>query len=231
MKPVLINTTATTMLQSGWVIQKINRTDGITKWRVLISGLVLFILFIGTGVLSQNKKFVYKIIQGGDEVGFLTLTKKDSGLTTFLQMESEAKKRILFLITIYEKQSVVIEKGQVKYSCVFRKVNGSVKTNKCIHSTCCGYELCKDGEKEKIKLSSIQHNQLSLYYDEPVKYKQIYSDQFETTLTIETIKPNHYKIDLPDGNTNYYTYQNGVLTSLKLKHFFFSAEFILTKTE
>ena len=231
MKPVLINTTTITMLPPAWLIKKINKVSCISKWKILIAGLVLFILSIGTEVLSQNKKFIYKIIQGGDEVGFLTLAKKDSGLTTFLQMESEAKKRILFLITIYEKQSAVIEKGQVKYSSVYRKVNGSVKTNKCIHSTCCGYELCKNGEKEKTNLTSIQHNQLTLYYEEPINYSQIYSDQFETMLPIEKTTTNHYKIELPDGNTNYYTYQNGVLTNIKIKHTFFSAEFILTKTE
>ena len=76
MKPVLINTTATTMLQAGWFIKKINSTSCIHKWKVLIVSLVLFILFFSVDLLAQNKKLIYKIIQGGDEVGFLTLNKK-----------------------------------------------------------------------------------------------------------------------------------------------------------
>lgn len=193
--------------------------------------LILFVLSFGTTIFSQTKKYTYKIIQGGDEVGFLTLTKKDSGLSTFLQMKSEATKKIVFLVTIYELQTAVIEKGQIKFSSVYRKVNSSVKTNKYITATSNGYELYKNGEKEKINLTGIRHNQLTLYYEEPTNFRHVYSDQFEAFLFIKRITENQYQIELPDGNTNNYTYKNGILIRMKLKHTFFSAEFILTKTE
>jgi hypothetical protein len=180
---------------------------------------------------AQDKKLSYKIIQGGNEVGYLSLLKKDSAGVTKLNMESSAQKRIIFLISIYEKQTCLFKNGTVTFSNVYRKVNGSVKTNKSLLNNGNGYEVCCNGKKEKINLANIHYNQLSLYYEEPVHYNQIYSDQFECMLNIEKLKSNNYKIQLPDGNTNYYTYTNGILSSIKLKHTFFSAEFILTHSE
>lgn len=182
-------------------------------------------------IYAQNKKLSYKILQGGSEVGYLFLEKKDSADVTKFNMESSAQKRIIFLISIYEKQICLFKNGVVKFSNVFRKVNGSIKTNKSLLNNGKGYEICCNGKNEKLNLSDIHHNQLSLYYEEPVNYNQIYSDQFECMLNIKKIKPNNYKIELPDGNINYYTYTNGTLSSIKLKHTFFSAEFILTNIE
>lgn len=192
---------------------------------------LLCLLPVAVSLLAQSKKLTYKIIQGGSEVGYLSLEKKDSADVTKLNMESLAQKRIIFLISIYEKQTCLFKNGAVKFSNVFRKVNGSVKTNKSLLNNGKGYEICCNGKNEKLNISDIHHNQLSLYYEEPVNYTQIYSDQFECMLNIEKIKSNNYKIELPDGNTNYYTYTDGTLSSIKLKHTFFSAEFILTRSE
>lgn len=189
------------------------------------------LLMVSAFTIAQSKKLTYKILQGGSEVGFLTLAKKDSAGLTMLNMESSAQKRIILLISIYEKQLSIFEKGILKYTSVYRKVNGSVKTNKSLQNNGNNYEVVSNGQKNKINVADIHHNQLSLYYEEPVNYHSVYSDQYEKLLAIEKTATGQYKIKLPDGNTNYYTYTNGMLSSIKLKHIFFSAEFILTKSE
>lgn len=194
--------------------------------RVLVFALTLTIT-----AMAQVKKMNYSIIQGNGQVGTLTLVKKDSAGITQLQMESAASKRILFAITIYEKQQTILQNGHIKYSMVLRKVNGNIKSNKSIQFKEGHYVLLKNGKETVTPFSALKQNQLTMYYEKPADSSEIYSDQFERKIPVKKIKEGEYKIDLPDGNTNYYSYKNGILTRLKLKHTFFSAEFILKSIE
>jgi lipopolysaccharide export LptBFGC system permease protein LptF len=191
---------------------------------------VILSFFIASAVMAQVKQLRYKIIQGGREVGFLHIQKKDSANSSLIKMESEAKRRIIFLITIYEWQETQLINNRIKYSYIYRKINGDVKSNKTIVKTVNGYEIRKKEAIIKTDFDSITHNQLSLYFEEPVNYFEVYSDQYQSMVKVKKNGTDGYKIDLPDGNTNYYYYKNNTCTRIKLEHSFFSAEFILTES-
>lgn len=189
---------------------------------------VLMILTIAASELKgQTKVLSYRIIQGGSKIGFLTVCRRDSANCTDYSLNSEFEKRIIFLFRFSEKQVSRIENGQLKYSTVLRKVNGTVKTNSSLKMINSGYEIWEDNVIKKSAYKFIQHNQLYLYFEEPVFYHEVYSDQFQCMLKIEKTDTNTYSIRLPDGNMNYYYYKDKVCYKIMLYHKLFKAELLL----
>ncbi len=189
--------------------------------------LVLIAAFAQVISFAQVKKFSYNVIQDGDKIGSLVLEKKDSSNTIFLNMESSVYKKFILSISIYEKQRAIIENGEIIYSSIYRKVNSKIKTNRALVKKTSGYQTIDKNKAQPLGILSIKRNQLHLYFEEPINYTEVYSDQFMCFLQIKKIKDGEYKINLPDGNTNYYYYKNNTCCRIKLDHTFFTAEFII----
>ena len=68
----------------------------------------------------------------------------------------------------------------------------------------------------------IDYNLSMLYTKEPFNKQLIYSDNFQQFLNVEQIAPHRYKIALPDGNYNYYTFKDGICNTAELHHSFYT---------
>jgi hypothetical protein len=205
-----------------------NKSDTYKKFLRLVHFHVLILIFFPCSVWAQQQ-LNYKIVQNGSNIGWLKLQKIDSAEISVIRFDSEVKKRILFLFSIIEKQEVLFQNGLMIKSHVFRKVNEDIKVNKLTVYTGGHYQISKEKSSKSIMVNNIRFNQLSLYFFEPVNISQIYSDNFECLLTIEKKSKGCYQIKLPDGNTNYYYYTNGICSKVKVEHSLFSVDFILLR--
>lgn len=57
-----------------------------------------------------------------------------------------------------------------------------------------------------------------LYCREPDDQAQVYSDNFQQFLQVKQVSPHVYRIDLPDGNYNFYSYTNGICSKVDIHH-------------
>ena len=187
---------------------------------------VLFPLLLTSAVFAQKKDLSYKVIQNNKNIGWIKLQKIDTGSSSHIQLNSEVRKRMLFLISVSEKQEVSFQNGLMMKSSIFRKVNEEVKTNKHTFYSGTFYQVKDQQTSEKIMINRIMYNQLSLYFKEPVNIKHVYSDNYQRLLEIENKGNSSYMIRLPDGNNNYYYYTNGVCSRIRLEHRLFTIEFI-----
>ncbi len=189
--------------------------------------IVVTEIFIASSLFAQRTQLNYKVIQGSNELGWLKLEKIDSANTSFLQSDSQVKKRIIFLFTIIEHQEAYFLDEVMMKSYIFRKINDDIKENKHTVYGNNYYTVNNKKSVERVLLGSIYHNQLSLYFLEPVNLKQIYSDSYQRLLNIEKETNHVYKINFPDGNVNHYYYTNGICSKVKVERSLFTIEFIL----
>ena len=196
---------------------------------VLTMFMLIVITFSGFRLPEQSKILNYKIVQNNNVIGWMKLEKRDSMNTCHIILNSETKKRIVFLFTIIQAEHALFENGIMTYSSSYRKINNDVKENK--HTTNKGsyYEIKKEKSITQVKLNNIAYNQLSLYFFEPVNVTQVYSDNYEQYLKIEQKQNQLYAIDFPDGNKNYYSYSNGVCSRVRVEQSLFTIEFILSE--
>ncbi len=192
------------------------------------TGLTAMLLsLIPLSTRSQNVELKYKVSQGGDEIGWLSIAKHLEGNKLTISLTSEIKTRIIFLIAVHTKESSSFENGQLLYSSVFRKTNGNTKVNKQTALNGEAYEVVKNGERSKLPFSYIGKNLLSLYLQEPLGIREVYSDNHECFLQIAKTDEGAYRVKFPDGNSNYYYYKDGVCTKIRIEHKFYSANIIL----
>src|SRR4051812_26347950 len=192
--------------------------------RAYLHALVL--LLFTCSVSAQQLQLNYKVVQNGNNIGWLKLQKNDSSETSVIRFNSEVKKRFLFLFSMIEKQEVLFQNGLMIKSYVYRKVNEDVKINKLTIYKGDHYIVSEEKSLKSVMINNIRYNQLCLYFFEPINIRQIYSDNFECLLTVEKMKKDCYQIKLPDGNTNYYYYTNGICSKVKVEHNLFSVDFI-----
>jgi len=188
----------------------------------------LVLIFSTSSIWAQQLQLNYKVVQDGNNIGWLKLQKNDSAETSIIHFDSEVKKRILFLISIIEKQEVLFRNGVMIKSYLYRKVNEDIKADKLTIYAGDHYKINKAKDSKSMMINNIRYNQLSLYFFEPVNIRQIYSDNFERFLTIEK-KNDCYQLKLPDGNTTSYYYTNGICSKVKVEHNLFSVDFILLR--
>ena len=124
-------------------------------------------------------------------------------------------------------ESAAYEDGIMVYSSFYQKQNGSDKANKMTIASGKSYKLIDDGVSKLISCSPIRYNMLLLYTNIPETINKVYSDNFQKLLDIKKVEENKYRLTLPDGNYNYYTYKNGVCSKVDVERTFFSLQFIL----
>ena len=56
---------------------------------------------------------------------------------------------------------------------------------------------------------NIDHTIASLYFNEPVGAKSVYSERFGEHLSLNYVAPGKYEVTLPNGKTNMYHYKSG----------------------
>lgn len=101
---------------------------------------------------------------------------------------------------------------------VLRMVNGKQKANK-ITKACYGcYQVIDDGKVKSIEQRQINNNLTLMYLQEPVGLSQVYSDNFQQFVQVNQVSSHTYRINLPDGNYNFYTYTNGICSKVDIHH-------------
>lgn len=197
------------------------------RFRIIFVSLIIPLLLIPVLSKTQNLQLNYKIIQGGDDIGWLRLEKNIVGNKSNLLLVSQIKTRIIFLITVFAKELSTFENAKLIYSSQFRKTNGNIKLDKQTKLVDDKYEVLENGEKKKLALPVIGTNLLSLYFKEPVGINSVYCDNQQRFAKITKTDDGGYKVKFPDGNSNCYYYSEGICTKIKIYHTFYSAVIVL----
>jgi hypothetical protein len=189
--------------------------------------LIPLMLFLPALSISQNVQLNYKIIQRGNNIGWLRLEKNSIGTRSELSLVSEISTKAIVPITMLVRESSSFENGKLIYSSQFRKTNGTTKLDKQTKLVTDTYEVSENGEKLKLAFPIINSNLLSLYFQEPVTSNSVYCDKQQCFIKITKTADGGYKMKFPNGNSNCFYYKEGICTKIKIDHTFYSAEIIL----
>jgi hypothetical protein len=177
---------------------------------------------------AQNKLLTYRILRDDNLVGTLRFSENILNGTDSLKMESNVKTKFVFTFKALIRESATFSNGVLLRSSIYRQFNGSEKVNKQ-HQAGNGQYLISQGNKTRVLAQyPISYNMLSFYSREPETISRVYSDKFEAFLAIQKVNAHQYKVTLPDGNYNLYSYQRGVLSQMEVHHSMYSAKIVLT---
>ena len=192
--------------------------------------LVIILLLTITGH-AQTRRLSYQILRNGSRVGSLNFCETTRNGTDYLKMESDIQARLIFTFTAHASEEAVYSNGILLRSFICRKLNGHERVNK-EHLARNNQYIIHDGKNTKVvKQFPITYSMLSMYLTEPENIGRVYSDNFQTFLNIQKLDRHKYKITLPDGNYNFYSYHAGVLNEIEIHHNLYSATIVLSNNE
>ena len=190
--------------------------------------LILVLLLTGFKVTAQDQTFNYNILHNGSIVGHMQLQQRQNGDDIFLRIASEVKMRFIFGIQVNVEEESHYFDGKLVSSHVHRIVNGKEKANKYTKASGNIYQLIDDGKTVYFNHQPIKFNLGMMYLKEPVGISQTYSDNFQQYVPIKQLEGHTYRIDLPDGNYNFYTYANGICSMVEVHHSIYKIQIQLT---
>ena len=179
-------------------------------------------LFLFSVLNAQEQKTEYKVIFHGDSVGNMLVCKNKTEDNISFTMVSNVLIRFLIKVKVVSKEESNFQSGTLMYSNVSRIVNGKEKAAKQIKAIGNTYQATSFGKAVPSINKLIDYNLNMLYCQEPFNKQTAYSDNFQKFLTVEEVALHKYKIMLPDGNYNYYTFNNGICSMVELHHSFYT---------
>jgi hypothetical protein len=182
-----------------------------------LSVTVLFVAFSSLA-FGQEQTLNYNVLHSGQTVGHMKLQERKDGNETFLKVASDVKMRFIFSIQVCIREDAHYSNGKLLSSHVCRMVNGKQKADKITKANGENYQLTDDGKVSSIDQKQISNNLTLMYLQEPVGLSQIYSDNFQQFVQVKQVEGHTYRVNLPDGNYNFYTYTNGVCSRVDIHH-------------
>jgi len=188
--------------------------------------VILTVILLSACAHAQERVFRYNIFHKGEKKGALVVYQKVNGKQVHIKIESEVKTRFLIRITVKSIEEAIFEDGVLVYSSLCRIVNGDEQINQQIQAAGVTYKLISKDKTTTLPNYPIYHSILSLYYQEPVNVSRVYSDNFQQYVEVKKVDVGKYKVTLPNGNINYYSYTNGICTNVEINQFY-NLQFLL----
>lgn len=178
----------------------------------------MVLLGLATRSAAQEQTVKYNVLHSGKVVGHLNLYRKQQGDDLYLKMISEVKMRFIFSVKVDIQEESMFSNGKLINSTVCRHVNDKEKCNRQTKAVASGYQTVAEGKCGRLDQQQIGANLMLLYCREPDDKGQVYSDNFQQFLQVKQVSAHVYRIDLPDGNYNFYSYTNGVCSKVDIHH-------------
>ncbi len=190
--------------------------------------LLLFVLFAIPAV-AQQQTHHYTVSYKGKNVGAMYLTQIQSGDELSVKVTSNIQMNMLMSIKVNVAEESSYKQDKLIYSSVYREVNGKQKANRQTKYSNGCYEIITEGKRSILNKTCIQYNLVRLYCKEPVGFTQVYSDAFQQFLDLKELGTHKYRLKLPDGNYNVYSYQNGICSKVDVHNTFYTIQMQLVE--
>lgn len=166
-------------------------------------------------------------MRNGKVIGKINFVEMISGQKKFLSMTSDVKTRFILAFSDDTAETAAYDNGVMVYSSFYQKQTGSGTANKTTIAAGKEYKLTDDGVSKVTRLDPIRYNMLLLYTTMPEGITKVYSANSQKHLDIKKIEENKYRLTMPDGKFNYYTYKNGICTNVEIVRKLFTLHFVL----
>lgn len=181
--------------------------------RCLAYAIIVFLLifFLLQTSFAQSSTLHYDIVKKRSIIGSVQTIRSISDDEIRYQIHFKASVSFLiFNYNIKASQESVFKNGEMQLGSLIRTVNGKKKAQHYIALQENSYEIIKDGKPSFNLHSAINYSVSELYFSEPLDRPLIFSENHLQFIPIKQVSPHRYRITLPDGNINTYTYEDGV---------------------
>lgn len=179
------------------------------------------LLLLGTS--AQDHRF--DIWKGNAVVGSILVKRKVDGDRTHYVMSSFSEFDLLWKQQVRSLVSTEYLNGGMSKAYAHVKVNGTVRDSSHFHleqdtATCYVHP-----DDHFVHEGRVEWTTARMYYEEPVGQPLIFVESVLRNCRLQGTGPGTYRLHLPDGKVNNYTYRNGRLEEVHVDRTFFELVF------
>jgi hypothetical protein len=189
---------------------------------------LLFLLVSSLVSPSESDQLKYDVVRNNKVIGYLNSVKTERNNTIEYILETNVAFDILFELKIYSRISGIFSNGQLTDGKIIRTVNGKDKANARFLWVRDKYFIQENKKTREFK-DKIFYTTACLMHREPINMTKIFSENFQRFIDVTETEPHHYTLHLPDGNKNFYIYENGICIRAQINTTFTTAYFNLKK--
>lgn len=171
---------------------------------------------------SQENSLTYQVSYKGEVVGNMQFYQKKSQNDVYMKMTSHVHMRLIMPFKVQTEEEAQLHKGKLVYSRVYRSVNGKEKINRVTKAPAAIRQVAAEDNTSPSFDELTTCNLLLIFMHEPKNVRKIYSNHFQQLLPLKKVEQHKYKLELPDGNYNYYSYLNGVCNRIEVHQSFYT---------
>lgn len=191
--------------------------------------ILFYILFFFTAS-AQQKDIHFSIRYSRSEIGKIVASKKADDINESYTISGNASVNLLVAKAVVKNtQHSIYESNLLQYGRAEEIKNGSVNRTTETRKNKSAYRITSLAGSESFQ-QNITFSVGKLYFYEPVGVKELYSEVWGKMITVSDNGNHSYTLNLPNGRTSTYGYENGELHSVQTETALGSLYFIRTGT-
>lgn len=188
---------------------------------------VIAISLLCSKINAQENAVRFQIIRNEESIGTLEIQKKENSKMVEYQLKSTIEATFIKKFRISARESYRFKDGKLIYSHVERSINNKLHDPKELVLKNEKYRLSDGKDSKTISDKEIKANLAMLYLKEPKGISEVYCDNQQAMVEINSIKENIYRLDFPNGGSNTFHYKDGKCVMIEVKAKFFKVQLLL----
>jgi hypothetical protein len=177
---------------------------------------------------ASGQELIYDVIKGDEKIGEVVAQKTISGPKVHYTIRSKVEISVFFTVIIESTFASMYQNGHLDKARTVNKRDGKVKEYSSIDWTGEAYDIVRDGNMMTFGIpSQIRYSLNAMYFNEPLNRTKVFSERFGEYVPLKKIDSHKYRISLPGGGTNVYTFMRGYCSHVYVEHWLADVEFVL----
>ena len=179
------------------------------KKLLFLFSLPIVLLLTSTGTGTKIQKFEYEVIVYNRIIGTFSASKTDLYLQSVYRLETNISTRIIKRIDYDFAMMSSYEDSKLIHSDLKNYMNKELRKSSTVDFDGSKYLIKTENETLTHNEMVVNYSSASLYFEEPIGRKFLFSENYGINLPISEVSAHKYMVKLPNGDKNYYEYLNG----------------------
>jgi len=195
-------------------------------YRLSVILSLILVTFLAT-LETKAQKHSYTINLRGDKIGEISATKiENDNATSYLVLSDVTFKVLWKSYNRTTEHNLLIQDNRIKKSYSGIYMNNTKEDSAAMEYLDKTYK-CYEFPDNHFELEDldITYFTAKMYFEEPTNIKSVFSERFLEYCPLEALGDHKYKLSLPNGKDNIYTYANGELMEVYVDRTWFNLKF------
>lgn len=172
-------------------------------------------MLVSWGPVATTEQFEYEVIVYNKTIGTFSAVKTQVADNAEYKLTTSISTRIFKKIEFDFAMMSSYHGTKLIHADLKNYMNKELRKSSTVDFDGSKYLIKTDKKTMTHNESDVSYSSASLYFEEPINRKVLFSENYGINLPIKKIGDHKYMVKLPNGDENFYTYKNGEVVNVE----------------